>query len=401
VRETLYMRLRSEPAEAPIEYALASAEGDRQLLVQRAPIDTVLDQATGRRIVVLVPGADVRLASVDVPARQSSKVLQAAPYLLEDQLADDVETLHFAAGPRQGDGMYPIAVVADKKMATWLQPFVTRGLVPDAMYPEMLALSWVAGASRWTGLAEPHQVTVRTGAYSGFCCSPEDLLDYLRLSDPERRYSLRLLLVGDEPQDYTTFDWPVELLPGHRSALQALVHELAPEQSINLLQGAYSPRENYKRLWLPWRPVAALAAIWLLLLGAYFIADNIRLGREISVLEQHNQARFRELFPSETRVDNVSLQLQQQMQLLRAAGGGGVFPLLETVASAMRETRGLTLTGLQFRDGALFLSMTGTDLQALEALREWFAKRPGVRLEVQSANAGAEGVQIRLRLTQA
>ena len=74
---------------------------------------------------------------------------------------------------------------------------------------------------------------------------------------------------------------------------------------------------------------------------------------------------------------------------------------METLASALTATHGLTLQAVQYRDGSLFVSLTGTDLQQLETLRDWFSKNKSAHMEVQSANAGSDGAQIRIKLTPA
>jgi general secretion pathway protein L len=87
----------------------------------------------------------------------------------------------------------------------------------------------------------------------------------------------------------------------------------------------------------------------------------------------------------------------------RARGGGAdsLFFLLQNFAQAQSATPGLTLKGLQFHDGALFLDLAGSDLQVLERLRGWFSAHPGTHLEVPTADSTAGGVQIRLKLTPA
>jgi general secretion pathway protein L len=162
LRETLYIRLRSGDPAAETSYCIAAPGALASFPVQQAPLDTVLASAGVRRLIVLVPGAEVRLAAVSVPARQPAKVLQAAPYALEDQLAEDVETLHFALGPRQPDGQWPVAVTSRARMNEWLKPFQERGLKPDAILPETLCLP-ATEPGRWSALAEPDQITVRTG----------------------------------------------------------------------------------------------------------------------------------------------------------------------------------------------------------------------------------------------
>jgi general secretion pathway protein L len=195
-------------------------------------------------------------------------------------------------------------------------------------------------------------------------------------------------------------DWPVELLPGFDLPLVALATHLRPETSINLLQGAYAQSQDLQRLWAPWRVAAVLGLLWVVVALTAFGLDHWRLGREVAQQDAANLARFQELFPDETRVVDLSAQLDQRLRALSAGnGGGGLFGLIEALSVALADNAGIKLVGLQFREGALFLSLTGRDLQALEALRNHFAGSSGARLEVQSANAESGAVQIRAKLS--
>lgn len=402
MRETFYIRLGSGAPDEIVEFAISEANVVRGLQVQRATLEDALVHAVGRRIIALVPGDPVRLTTVAVPAKQPAKILQATPYLLEEQLSEDIDTLHFALGATQPDGRHAIAVVAKSTMQNWLRIFQQRDLRPAALIPETLSLPWDATTPRWSALVEPAHVTVRNGATSGFCCDPADLLLYLQMADPEKTQTLRLLLPGLSPGDYTGLDWPLELLPGFGSALEALVAHLQIDHAINLLQGSYSQRQDLDRLWRPWRVAAILAAAWLAISGIAFGIDTWQLNRALKQQEEANLQKFQQLFPTETRVVDIDAQLDQQMRRLKSgSGGGNWFALLETLTQALSANAGLQIQSLQFRDGALFLSLKGSDLQVLEKLRGWFASQRGVKLEVQSANAGSEGVQIRLKLSRA
>ncbi|MGQ0619404.1 MAG: type II secretion system protein GspL [Panacagrimonas sp.] len=404
MRETLYIRLDADGAGsgADVEYGVAAASDLRVQTSERGSLEQALALAPGRRLILFAPTADVRLTTATVPAKQAAKVLQAVPFALEDQVAEDVDLLHFAIGPRQVDDSHPVAVVSRRRMDAWLGPIQSRGLRIDALVPETLALPVDPDPLHWHALADGSQVTVRNGAWSGFTCEIEELLTFLTLADADKTHRLRLRVTADSATDWTLLDWPLELFPGVPGSLAALAATYRPETAINLLQGSYALGRDLNKVWQPWRLAAGMAVAWIAVAAIAFGIDTWRLNAELDRQNEANLARFQSLFPNETKVVDMGAQLDQQVRALAgASGGGGVFPLLEALTPALAATGDLKLTGLQYRDGVLFLSLTGPDLQSLESLRNWFAQNRGAALEVQSANAESGTAQIRAKLSPA
>lgn len=404
MRDTLYLQLREPAADGTLAYVLTGADETLGIKVEHAPLEQILGLATGRRLVLFVPGADVRLTTASVPARQLQKILQAVPYALEDQLAEDVETLHFAVTldprRRRSADVHPVAIVARARMEAWLAPLRARNLKPEAVVPETLCLP-PPEPDHWTGYAESDRVTLRTGMYTGFACALADLPLYLEMADPEHQIPLRLNVVNEVAQDFTALARPLELLPGNISALELFVRGYRPEQAINLLQGAYSGQEGWQRLVKPWRLALGVALGWLVFAFGVQALQAVQLGKELRKQDADNIARFQALYPEETRIVDLSAQVQQKLAQLHGGAKAPMFQLLGALSAALAANTGLTLQSVQFREGAMYLGLTGTDLQALENLRGWFASHHDATLEVQSANAGAAGVQIRLKLTPA
>lgn len=401
MREILYIRLRDPVRNSPT-YAVVNADAPASIFVRAAPLEEILQQAPGRRLVLLAPAGEVRLTQIDIPSRQASKALQAAPFMLEDQIAEDVEALHFALGPRQAASSYPVALTAQTNLENWLAPLRAVGLMPDAVVPETLCLPPPVDDACYV-LAEPEQVTVRNGAYSGYCCAPEDLPFYLQIDGVAMTpVTLRILVTAGVHTDFSTLDHSMELRAGYSDPLEALIRHYRPEQTINLLQGRYSRRESLARLWRPWRLAAALV------LGVFLaavITNSIwawRLDRVARAQDASNAQRFHQLFPNEPTSLDLSLALQQEeSELISGGKRAGLLPLLQQIAMGLKATGGLKVSDLEFRDGALFVDLTGTDLQALEKLRDWFKAHPGTRMEVQTANSDGDSVQIRIKLSTA
>lgn len=411
MRETLHIRLPDwietpdvEAAASPtVAYAITSTEPPVSVLVREAPLSEVLDGAAGKLIRLYAPAQDVRLLTAAVPAKQASKALLAVPYALEDQFAEDVETLHFAIAPTPlPGGEWPVAVVSAQHMRDWLSPFNERGLVPEALIPETLALPW-RDDGRWTALAEPGHVTVRTGPTAGFGCLAEDLEMFLGLAEGETKQALRILITQGVDVDFTRLERDVELLPGLSHPLEALARHYRPQQSINLLQGPFALRRALAREWQAWKlPATLLAACFALgALGNGLTA--LALKSQVAKQEIANQERFRALFPAEQRIVDLRVQAERQFTALQGGSrGNSVLPLIDAFAGGLKAAPTLQVEGMQYREGSLFLSLTGTDLAALDKLKAHFAGGQGrARLEVQSANSGEGGVQIRVRLSPA
>ena len=414
MRETLHIRLPdwNEPqletgaasAEAcVVAYAITATEPPVSVLVRQAPLAEVLDQAAGKVIRLYAPAQDVRLLTAAVPAKQASKAALAVPYALEDQFAEDVETLHFAiANTPDARGEWPVAVVAAQHMRDWLAPFNERGLVPEALIPETLALPWREDG-RWTALAEPGHITVRTGPTAGFGCLEEDLELFLGLAEGETKQALRILISQGVDIDFTKLERDIELLPGLSHPLEALARHYRSAQSINLLQGPFALRRAMAREWQAWKvPALLLAGVFALAVLGNGVSAVV-LKSQVAKQEKANEERFRALFPAEQRIVNLRVQAEQQFTALQGGPrGAGLLTLIEAFAGGLKAAPTLQVEGMQYREGALFLSLSGTDLAALDLLKNHFAAgKGGAKLDVQSANSGENGVQIRIKLSPA
>lgn len=400
MRETLYIRLRSADPAEPVEYCIARADAIASFVVGHALLETLSTRIGPRRVIVLVPSADVRLATVQVPARQAAKVLQAAPFVLEEQLAEDVDTLHFALGARQADQRWPLAIVSQSRLQAWLALLDETGIHADAMIPDVLALQ-VPDATHCTALIDGDQVLVRSAQGAGFVCQFDDLPFCLELADPEKHKILGIVVPRGAAVDLSRLGWPVEPRHGFNSALEALLQQLRIADTIDLLQGRYSPKRNRLRWFAPWRMAATLAGAAIGLSLLLHGIDAVRLQRAVTAQDAANVTRYQQIFPSETRIVDLSSQLDQQLKALQTTGGGQFMSLLDVLTQALAAVPGLQVKTLQFRDGVLFAGLTATNLELLDRLKNWFAEARGAQFSVDSANAGADGVQIRVRLSPA
>src|SRR5438105_9094832 len=158
----LLLRLPRAAGE-PASWLIADARGAPAGPAQSGPLTLAAARAPGRRVCALVPGADVLLAEPEIPVKAGAKLQQLVPYALEEQLADDIDDLHFAIGKRAGDSARaPIAVVARALLDEWLAILRASGLEPEAIYADSELLPHNPGQA--VVLLEDDAVLVRSAA---------------------------------------------------------------------------------------------------------------------------------------------------------------------------------------------------------------------------------------------
>jgi general secretion pathway protein L len=409
--DTLVIRLAPDAAEwVVVDAGGALLDGPGRFDDTRPP-----PAPAGRRTAVLVPAAAVLRTRADVPVKGAVKILQALPFALEDQLADEVDELHFAAGPRDADGRVQVAVVRRTAMADWCQRLEALDVAADAVYAESDALPDLPATA--TLLLEPRQLLLRTGQGDLLVAEPEDApvltglwLDQRAGSDePPPGANVLVYATTDEPRLLE----PIEALrPRVQSlevrqlvggALPRLAAGIVATPGVNLLQGEYAPRRSLGGLWPRWRVAAGLAAAAAATAVVVAGLEAWRLQREADALGASVAAAVQYTFPDAgPNADPRAVLDSRLAQLGQAAGGapGGdeFLPTLRVVAEAVSRTGSARLESLSYRAGIFDLQVRAPSAEALDQIRQ-FVTADGTRTaEIQSANAEGDQVQGRIRI---
>ena len=226
--------------------------------------------AERRRVVMVVAGTELLTDEVEVPATNLSKALKAVPYMLEEQLAQDVEATHFAFGGKLDNGKIPVAVIARQGLE-WIQNMAASvNLNLLEIVPETMALPF--SAENWTIMTNRGHASVRLTASKGFSCDTEMLpvlLDNaIEGASPEQiedeiRRSRHFACGRDETQIHP--DVRAEFSRNEVTLFARGLSEYKKSADrINLLQGDFGKTEALGKAWKPWRVPAALAATLLL-----------------------------------------------------------------------------------------------------------------------------------------
>jgi len=393
--ETLLIRLAAG-TRGFRDWVLVDEQGQGKGPVQTGVPDAGIINGV-RRVVVLVPGTEVSLAEARVPGRNRQRLLRAIPYVLEEQLATDVEELHFALGPVGEGDQYPVAVVERSNMDAWAALLRENGIQAEQLIPETLALPSDAG---WSLMVDGATVLVRSGDYAGFAADTDNLPVLFALFQAEQQAPETARVFGSTILDLEGVD--VEFIDERIQPLELMARAWAQGPGINLLQGAYSRREEWGRLLRPWITSAALLLAGVILVGVTTGLNYFHLSGQREQLSAEIEAVYRQAFPRAKRIVNPRVQMEQKLAQLQRQGGGGntdFLAMFAETADVVRSTKGIDVRGASYRNGRLDLDLQADNLQILDGLKQSLVSSGLMSAEIQSASTGADQkVKSRMRV---
>ncbi|MGI8738582.1 MAG: type II secretion system protein GspL [Gammaproteobacteria bacterium] len=415
--ETILIRLlpatydpHADTSEADAEVAESPGAAWQVIGANRHPVGepaygSLNDAASAahyRRCVVLAPSENILLTTVNLKARNREQLVRAMPFALEEELAENVEQMHFAPGPRQVDGSYPVAVVARTDMDLWLAQLRRAGLIPQVLIPDVLAVP-LHGEQRWSLLIEPDRALLRTGAFSGFTLEPDNL--EVMLSCMLEEAATPPVAIDVYGIDGEADAAPLPRLPTVTYELRASTPSpgwaagIDEKRTINVMQGQYRVKSDVVRLFKPWRAAAALAGVWVALQAVNTTLDYRRLAKQDVSLQVDIAQVYRETFPGTTRIVNARVQMEQELQALRQASEtdtqAGFMPLLNAGGRALTDAADVSIVNLDYLDEALNVSLSARELQSLEAIKQNIEEQ-GLAARIESAETRGNAVNGRL-----
>ncbi|VAW86005.1 hypothetical protein MNBD_GAMMA17-1103 [hydrothermal vent metagenome] len=410
MQSKLYIRLTSDSAAA-LRTLLVTEDGTHAAS-QETALSELAVLASGCRVIVIVPAIELSLMSAAVPSRNRQRILSAVPYILEDQLASDVEQLHFVIGSPDANGQVATAVVEHQTMVRWLELLRTNGVEPHMIVADLCCLP-VSETPQWTLLLEDNSALLSTGYNRGFAVDRDNLMLMLRsmlqaceqaADAPEQ---LRLVSSTGSADDLalaaqlSEFDLVVSREDEAADALALFAQGLDEKQTLNLLQGQYSRRDQMGKLLRPWRAAAAMLVVLVLFSGGMTVVDYFELRGEQTALKKHIEQTYLASCPGAKRIVNAKAQMTQCLKKLRGGGESsddGLLVMLSSVGDALKAAGGLQLQRISYRNGKLDMALAIADIQVLDQLKQRMMKDAGLQVEILSATSRDNRVEARLQL---
>lgn len=420
--EYLVIRIENDPAD-PAHWIAVDGRGARRSPPVTGPLEEAQADVGDRKVIVLVPSAEVLTTSVDIPVKGGSRLQAALPYALEEFLADDVDKLHFAAGPRRASGRVPASVVSKAKLRAWLDRLTEAGIHPDSMVAENYGLARIPGTISM--LVADGQVLINDGADVELAIqdvSPGDALAAIGALDDggpaddgspgglKRDTPMpRHVLVYCEPGDDERYEheWvairheldslDINLLPD--GVMPRLAVTVATGAGINLLQGEFASKSEYAGLFRPWK----YAAILLLALVGVGVAakatDYFALKRQETALRQQFLAAYREIAPNAAEVqDPVAVVASLKARTGRSDAPQLFLSSLTNLSRALRANAQARIEAISYRSGVVDVRLNAPDVTTLDNIQRTIGEGGRFTASIQSTDQVGERVNSRIQI---
>lgn len=392
------------PAD-PVDIVVSNDDGHLLFGPETIPLQAAAGRAEGRKVTVLLPAADIVCCLASLPASSPARLRQMLPFSLEDELAGDVDELHFAAGQRTESGALAVSVIARDAFDACIEALKVAGIDAKRICSEADAVPDTPGTI--TLFLEGTRLLGRRSGGAPFAFDRLALAELWPLLEAERDDNADLnhvvVFVDREAQarrrveldawrqssGASGFDFNIKECA--EGCLPKLAAGLVFQSGTNLLQGAYAPRSSIGAMFRPWRVAASLAVFFLAfsLLGTG--AEYFKLDRERDQLDQQANAICTANYGS-PQLSRCLVEMGRRLASFgqaTSASGQDFLSTLSAVAGSLDQA--MSIEGIGYREGVLTLELIAPNVGYLDAFDQRLTETGEFALDIQNTVPDADG----------
>nr|WP_086938388.1 type II secretion system protein GspL [Thaumasiovibrio occultus] len=324
------------------------------------------DYGAQRQVVALIDSAALLLAPVTLPKGSLRQLERVLPYLLEEELAQDVEDMHVHLLGRQGDQGY-VAAVEHALVERWLAQLADANLPVRRLVPDCLCLPLrdevITAAElgdQWLLRFSEHLGAAVDTAWLDFCLEEDSQIHHYTPA-PE----------GVKGQ------WQTQT----PELVMQLLTMGALDNTVNLLSGPYRRQPSWQKHLLPWRKVAIAAGVVLAVSMIGNVVQVNRVEKQVEALKAYNKQVFNVAFPGAQRIPTNSWarsQVNAELKRLGSGqGGAGLLGWLAELEPILKDVSSFEIMNLRYDAGRseLRLQAQANDFAPFEQVRGALAKQ--------------------------
>jgi general secretion pathway protein L len=371
-----------------------------------ASLEQISSFTQNANVIVLLPLEQMFLTSVNTRARKQKHLLKAIPFALEDELADDVDSLHFALGQRYGENDFPVAVIDKHMLDAVLGQLSEVGIYPDLLTADVFGLPF--REDTWTILIENDRALVRTAKYQGFTIDIHNLQQMLTSSLRQAEITpseLNIYCCDDQQTGIKKLNLSISTNELDDCPPGLFADGLDENECINLLQAAYRNKDKKHHQVGTWKVAAMLFGVWLTLSFLSVFIDHYRLSIQENNLDAKIVQIMKQTFPDMQNVSadsartKMEARLKSFMDTTNTNTKAGFIELLAMSGESMKKAGKVDIDTMTYREGKLNMNVKSPDVQILDSVNQ-ILKSKNYSTDIQSANTQGDIVEAKLEVTK-
>ncbi|MFS1935811.1 type II secretion system protein GspL [Vibrio splendidus] len=330
--EFLTVRLSSEP-QSPVQWLVWSTSQQEVIasgeLSSWEQLDELTPYAEKRSCIALLPGNECLIKRVEIPKGAARQFDSMLPFLLEDEVAQDIEDLHLTILDK--DVNHATVCGVDRE---WLKQaldlfreanIIFRKVLPDTLAVpfEEQGISALQIDQHWLLRQGNSQ---RQGKYQAVSISEAWLpmflqSDWVVAGEEEQATTIfsYTAMPSDDVQQQSGVEWqakPAELV-------MSLLSQQAITSSVNLLTGTFKTKSSFSKYWRVWQKVAIAACLLVAVIVTQQVLKVQQYEAQAEAYRAESERIFRAVLPGKQRIPTISYLKRQMNDEAKKYGGSG------------------------------------------------------------------------------
>ena len=395
--EFLTVRLSSEP-QSPVQWLVWSTSQQEVIasgeLASWQQLDELTPYAEKRTCIALLSGNDCLLKRVEIPKGAARQFESMLPFLLEDEVAQDIEDLHFTILDKGAESAV-VCGVEQQWLTQVMSAFSEVGITIRKVLPDTLALP--VDAEGVTALQIDDQWLLRQSTFQAVSIRQAWLpmflsSDWLVTEDDAKPTIFSYTALPDEEaQQQSGVEWqakPAELV-------MSVLSQQAITSGVNLLTGRFKTKSSFTKYWKIWQKVAIAACLLIAVIATQQTLKVQRYEAEAQAYRAESERIFRQVLPGKRKIPSVSyLKRTMNEEASRYGGssdGATLLGWLTQLPSTLGQVTSIEVESIRY-DGnrsEVRLQAKSSDFQHFETARTKLAEKFSVEQGPLNRNGDA------------
>lgn len=372
-------------ADAPVAW-LVWSEAEQEIIATgelSSPVElsSLKERTKHQSAIALIPGCDVSLRTVELPAKAGRKALTAIPYMLEDEVVGDIENQFIVLGPKK-DNSQNVLLIDHDRMGIWLGLLEQAGIHCSKMLPDFLALPVLE--DKWHACQMGNELLIRQSDWQASMGETSWIYTALEAETKSQEQPVSIEFIT-EPEIGSVANAEINF---NASALPLQVLATnAIASKFTLLQDQYKQKKKGTGPVKQWRIAAILATVAVLTTFVDKGLNAYSLQKQNEELQQQIVAEYKRAFPEARRIVNVRSQMRQKLAQFEEGGSGVSMLVMMSQLSNAFSTSNIKPQSIRFdrNRSELRIQAEANNFEALEAFKR-AAEQQGFSVEQGAIN---------------